>query len=126
MDILNRLKREKKADSVMDSVIKKKEKEPQPEIAAQPSNMEVTHISGDKPAAQEKTTPPPVKEPAPKREFRTDGLREFELDSLGVPDKHANLKAEYRAKLTALYDNGQYGEAIELLMELQIQISEKP
>ncbi len=124
MDILNRLKKDKKSDSVFDSVIKKKEKESASEITTQPSGMEVTHISGDKPAIQEKVTPP-VKEPAPKREFRTEGLKEFELDSLGIPDKQANLKSEFRAKVIGLFDKEKYGEAIELLMELQLKLEEK-
>lgn len=124
MDILNRLKKDKKSDSVFDSVIKKKEKESTVEKVNQPSDMEVTHISGDKPAVQEKITPT-VKEAGPKREFRTEGLKEFELDSLGVPDKNANLKSEYRAKMITLFDKGNYGEAIELLMELQLKLEEQ-
>jgi len=125
MDILNRLKKDKKSDSVFDSVIKKKEKESTSENTAQPSGMEVTHISGDKPVVQEKNTPT-VKEAGPKREFRTEGLKEFELDSLGVPDKNANLKSEYRVKMIDLFDKGNYGEAIEMLMELQLKLDEKP
>lgn len=124
MDILNRLKKDKKSNSIFDSVIKKKEKESTSEFAAKQSDMEVTHISGDKPAVQEKPATP-VKESSPKREFRTDGLKEFELDSLGVPDKQANLKSEYRAKVIALIDKEQYGEAIEMLMELQIKLGEQ-
>jgi len=125
MDILNRLKKDKKSDSVFDSVIKKKEKETAPEIVARPTDMEVTSISGDKAAAQEKQAAP-VKEPAQKREFRTEGMHEFSLDSLGIPDEHANVRAEYRAKVIALIDQQKYGEAIEMLMELQMKLDEKP
>jgi hypothetical protein len=125
MDILNKLKKDKKTDSVFDSVIKKKDKETKPGFVAKPTDMEVTQISGDKAPTQEKQAPP-AKEPAPKREFRTEGLHEFELDSLGVPDQQANLKLEYRAKVVALIDGEKYGEAIEMLMELQMKLDEKP
>jgi hypothetical protein len=125
MDILNKLKKDKKADSVFDSAIKKKEHEAAPGTAAKPTDMEVTQLSGDKAPPQEKPVVTP-KEPAPKREFRTEGLHEFELDSLGIPDQQANLKLEYKAKVVALIDQEKYGEAIEMLMELQLKLSEKP
>jgi hypothetical protein len=125
MDILNKLKKDKKTDSVFDSVIKKKERESTPEFVAKPTDMEVTQLSGDKAPPQEKQAPP-VKESAPKREFRTEGLHEFELDSLGVPDQQVDLKLEYKTKVVALIDQEKYGEAIEMLMELQLKLSEKP
>jgi len=124
MDILNKLKKDKKTDSVFDSVIKKKEKESTPGFVAKPTDMEVTQISGDKAPPQEKQALP-AKEPAPKREFRTEGLHEFELDSLGVPDQQANLKLEFKTKIVALIDQEKYGEAIEMLMELQLKLTEK-
>jgi hypothetical protein len=124
MDILNKLKKDKKSDSVFDSVIKKKEKDTTPEIVARPTDMEVTQISGDKAAQQEKAAVP-AKETTPKREFRTEGMHEFSLDSLGIPDQQANLKTEYRAKVIALIDQQKYGEAIEMLMELQMKLDEK-
>jgi hypothetical protein len=125
MDILNRLKKEKKSDSVFDSVIKKKEKEGKPEYVVKPTDMEVTQISGDKAPPQEKPATP-VKDPGPKREFRTEGLHEFELDSLGVQDQQADLKLEYKTKVVVLIDQEKYGEAIEMLMELQLKLTDKP
>ncbi len=124
MDILNRLKKEKKPESVFDSVIKKKEKETKVEPGTVPADIVVTHISQDKTPPPEKPLPV-VKEPPVKREFRTEGMHEFELDSLGIPDKKASIKAEYRAKVIALIDKEQYGEAIETLMELQMKLDEK-
>jgi hypothetical protein len=124
MDIINKLKKDKKTDSVFDSVIKKQEKETKSEFVTKPTDMEVTQISGDKAPLQEKQVTP-AKEPAPKREFRTEGLHEFELSSLGVPDQQAAIKQDYKAKIVALIDQGKYGEAIEALMELQFKLDEK-
>ncbi len=118
MDIIKKLKKEKKPESVFDSLIKKK---PAEETSIQkPEDMEVTALTPEKPLPG--TTPvTEKKETAPTREFRTEGMHEFDIDSLGV-DGSASLKIEYKAKIMSLIDENRYDEAIELLKELKEKI----
>ncbi len=115
MDIIKKLKKEKKPESVFDTLLKKKSAEETP--VTKPEDMEVTAINPDKP-------PPEIaqvaekKETAPKREFRTEGMHEFDIDSLGVTSD-ATLKIEYKARIMTLIDENKFDEAIELLTELK-------
>jgi len=115
MDIIKKLKKDKKPESVFDTLIKKKSAEETP--VAKPEDMEVTAINPDKPPPE---TSPAIgkKETGPKREFRTEGMHEFDIESLGV-DSDASLKIEYKAKLMTLIDENRFDEAIELLKELK-------
>ncbi|MEO0227134.1 MAG: hypothetical protein ABIL70_03675 [candidate division WOR-3 bacterium] len=113
MEFLKKLKKDKKAESVFDLLIEKKQKKE--EIEERPPDMEVTEISPEK-------APPPViqekPEPTPKREFRTEGMHEFDIESLGASTS-AGLKIEYKARIVALIDEDKIDEAIALLQELK-------
>lgn len=115
MDIIKKLKKDKKPETVFDTLIKKKSGEEVP--VAKPEDMEVTAINPDKVPAD--VTPiKEKKETGPKREFRTEGMHEFDIESLGV-DGIASLKIEYKAKIMTLIDENKFDEAIELLKELK-------
>jgi len=119
MDIIGKLKKEKKLETVFDSIIKKKEtKESQPK----PADIEVTSISSDKAPATE--VPQEKKESPSKREFRTEGMHEFDMESLGLADD-AGVKIEYKAKVSTLIDAGKIDEAINLLKELKERLTQK-
>ncbi len=115
MDIIKKLKKDKKPESVFDTLIKKKSAEETP--IQKPDDMEVTAINPDKPPP-EPSLVVEKKETQPKREFRTEGMHEFDIDSLGV-DNAASLKIEYKAKIMTLIDENRFDEAIELLKELE-------
>ncbi|MEO0185130.1 MAG: hypothetical protein ABIL20_04970 [candidate division WOR-3 bacterium] len=115
MDILKKLKKDKKPESVFDTLIKKKSADEK--STQKPEDMEVRAITPDKPLSE----PQPVvekKEAPQKREFRTEGMHEFDIDSLGV-DSEASLKIEYKARIMTLIDESRFDEAIELLKELK-------
>uniref|UniRef100_A0A7C4TAV6 Uncharacterized protein n=1 Tax=candidate division WOR-3 bacterium TaxID=2052148 RepID=A0A7C4TAV6_UNCW3 len=113
MDIINKLKRGKKEESVFDSLIKKKETKE--ESGTKPVDMEVTAITPDKPVSESVSAKPAN---VPKREFRTEGMQEFDIESLGV-DSGASLKIEYKAKIMSSIDENRFEEAIELIKQLQ-------
>lgn len=115
MDIIKKLKKDKKPESVFDTLIKKKPVEQTP--AGKPEDMEVTAINPDKPPS-EAVLFKEKKETVPKREFRTEGMHEFDIESLGV-DGIASLKIEYKSKIMTLIDENRFDEAIELLKELK-------
>ncbi|MEO0123403.1 MAG: hypothetical protein ABIL69_05295 [candidate division WOR-3 bacterium] len=115
MDIIKKLKKDKKPESVFDSLIKKKPTEETP--IQKPEDMEVTALTPEKPVPG--TTPvAEKKETTPTREFRTEGMHEFDIESLGV-DGSASLKIEYKAKIMSLIDENRFDEAIELIKELK-------
>lgn len=118
MDIIKKLKKEKKSESVFDTLIKKKSIEETPPQKFE--DMEVTALSSDKlpsevPVVREK------KEIVSKKEFRTEGMHEFDIESLGV-NSDASLKIEYKAKIMTLIDENRFDEAIELLKELKEKV----
>ncbi len=118
MDIIKRLKKDKKPESVFDTLIKKKPTEEPP--IQKPEDMEVTALTPEKPVG--KTTPESEKkETTPTREFRTGGMHEFDIDSLGV-DGSASVKIEYKAKIMSFIDENRFDEAIELIKELKEKI----
>ncbi len=119
MDIIKKLKKDKKPESIFDSLIKKEHKE---EIVERPEDVEVTEIGPVKPA-EVPPTAPAKSEPVIKREFRTEGMHEFSLESLSAGD--ANIKIEYKSRINALIDEDRYDEAIELLNELKEKLKEK-
>lgn len=126
MGILDKLKKDKKQESVLDSLLKKKEPEKKPgEIPKKPDDMEVRELPAsetDKLAMADDIDMEPVEEPKPVQEFRAEGMHEFTLDSLGADSGGANIKAEYKSKVNQLIDKGKIDEAIKLLEELQLKL----
>jgi hypothetical protein len=126
MGILDKLKKEKKKESVLDSLLKKKEPEKKPgEVPKKPDDFEVRELPAsdtDKLAMAEDIDMEPVEEPKPVQEFRAEGMHEFTLDSLSDKAGGANIKAEYKAKVVHLIDKGKIDEAIKLLEELQLKL----
>ncbi|MEO0137234.1 MAG: hypothetical protein ABIL39_09935 [candidate division WOR-3 bacterium] len=115
MDIIKKLKKDKKPESVFDTLLKKKPAEEKP--AVMPEDMEVTALTPEK-SPPEITPVIEKKESVPLREFRTEGMHEFDIDSLGV-DSNTSLKIEYKAKITRLIDENKFDEAIALINELK-------
>jgi|UniRef100_A0A7V3VTX3 hypothetical protein len=116
MDIIKKLKKDKKSESVFDTLIKKKTTEETP--VQRPEDMEVTALTPEKPFSG---TPLEEKKESPKREFRTEGMHEFDIDSLGA-DSNLSLKIEYKARIMTMIDENKFDEAIELIKELQEKI----
>ncbi len=112
MEFIKKLKRDKKAESVFDLLIEKKQKKE--EVLEKPPDMEVTEISPEKPPPVIQEKPEPVLQ----REFRAEGMHEFDIESLGA-STGAGLKIEYKAKISSLIDEDRIDEAIELLKELK-------
>jgi hypothetical protein len=126
MDIIEKLKKEKKNRSVFDVILKSKEKTV--EQHEKPPDIEVRELN---PAAPGVSEPEQVgvetgpDEQKPIREFRTEGMHEFDIDSLGA-SRHGALKIEYKAKINNLIDEGNIDAAIEVLEELKVKLSEEP
>lgn len=114
MDIIKKLKKEKKSESVFDTLIKKKS--PEGPVVQKSEDMEVTAITPEKPlpVVEKKGIPP-------KAEFRAEGMHEFDIESLGV-DNNASMKIEYKAKIMSLIDENKFDEAIDLIKELKEKI----
>ncbi len=126
MDIIDKLKKEKKARSVFDIILKSKEPVEEHE---KPSDIEVRELGPAAPQAVEPDQTPPTEdtsaEPSPIREFRTEGMHEFDIDSLGASGEGA-LRIEYKSKILVMIDEGRIDEAIECLNELKSKLSEFP
>lgn len=131
MGILDKLKKGKKSESILDSLVKKKseEKKEKEPVTKKPDDIEVREL---KPAASEEVTSPeeigmqPISEdiPKPVHEFRTSGMHEFSLESLGSsPD--ASIKVEYKAKVNKLIEEDKIEEAIKVLQELKQKLNEQ-
>ena len=126
MGILDRLKKRKKDESVLDALIKKKTSKEQPDDVVQDSSsdIEVRELSPSQRASDAEDVADITDFEKPIREFRTSGMHEFELDSLGA-DSDANIKVEYKVRIGTLIDQGKIDEAIQLLGELKIKLAEK-
>jgi hypothetical protein len=125
MDIIDKLKKEKKDQSVFDELIKKKEEKKQLE-QERPPDILVREIKQEGPPRSE-PPPPDIDEPEharPVREFRADGLREFDIDSLGT-SSDANIKIEYKSMISKMIDENKIDDAIELLKELKQRLAEQ-
>ncbi len=125
MNIIDKLKKKKKSGSVLDSLIKKKEPKADAEDMVQKKldDIEVREItSSNKPVDSEEIEERTQPEEKPIREFRTEGMREFDIESLGV-DSNANMKAEYKARITTLIDQDKIDEAMNLLHELKSKLT---
>ncbi len=131
MNIIDRLKKEKKHKSIFASLIKRKNAEKEPEIVQEkPDDIEVRELgASDRPTAAEEIIDiteleeKPVEE-KPIREFRTEGLLEFDIESLGA-DKSAHLKDEYKRLIISAIDENRYDKAIHFLKELRAKLKEK-
>ena len=129
MGIIDRLKKEKKRESVLDSLIKKKEAKPdETEQKKKQSDLDV-EVRELNPSSAGKTAEPEdlgmeVVQTKSIQEFRTEGMHEFELDSLGA-SSDANVKAEYKSRVTDLIDKNKLDEAISLLQELKQRFANK-
>jgi hypothetical protein len=121
MDIIDRLKKEKKDKSVFDTFIKKKKaEEKEQEEAHKPSDIEVRELHPESPPVNV-----PIQEPKAKpvtTEFRAEGMREFDMESLGEPAE-VNIKVEYKSKVDKLIDDGNIDEAIRILLELKEKLA---
>ncbi len=126
MGILDRLKKEKKDESVLDALIKKKtaKEKPQEVVQESSSDIEVRELSPSQKASDDEEVNDVPEFEKPIREFRTSGMHEFELDSLGA-DSDANIKVEYKMRISTLIDQGKIDEAIQLLGELKKRLIEK-
>lgn len=128
MDIIDKLKKEKKEQSVFEQLIeKKKEKEKSEETPQTKSPDIVVRELGQQTPQQQVPQPEVPSTDAPEdkrvREFRTDGLHEFDIDSLGTPSD-ANIKIEYKSMINKMIDENKIDDAMELLKELKQRLAE--
>jgi len=125
MNIIERLKKEKKGESVLDSLIKKKEVEEEKKegTQAKPKDLEIREITHEKPPLSEaEMVGAELKSERPTKEFRTEGMHEFDIESLGASNE-LNIKAKYKSKITTLIDESKIDEAMILLQELKEKLA---
>lgn len=117
MDIIEKLKKERKIRSVFDVIKESKETKETAEEKA--NDIEVRELNPAQPAVNEPDpTDTESSEEKPVREFRTEGMHEFDIESLGAGGD-ASTRLEYKARISQLIDTGQIDDAIELLNELK-------
>jgi hypothetical protein len=123
MDIIEKLKKEKKIRSVFDVILEDKNAKENP--AEKPNDIEVRELNPAQPVVSE---PERVEaEPdgtRPVREFRTEGMHEFDIESLGASSDGA-IRIEYKTQVCKLIDAGDFDEAIELLKDLKSKLTGK-
>jgi len=129
MGILDKLRKGKKSKSVLDSLIKKKEPDKAKDAAIEKSDdievRELNPVDAEKIAMPEDIGMEPVQEDVkPMREFRTEGMHEFTLDSLGHTPG-AGIKAEYKTRVSRLIAEDKIDEAISALQELKRKLAEQ-
>jgi len=126
MNIIDRLKKGKKGESVLDSLFKKKDTKEEADIVHDTQDdIEVRELeSSEMPTAAEEIVDISEIEEKPTREFRTEGMTEFDIESLGG-DTNAGVKAEYKARIGSLIDDNKIDEAMNLLKELKTRLAEK-
>ncbi|MBE0432399.1 hypothetical protein IBX73_02905 [candidate division WOR-3 bacterium] len=116
MDIIDRLKKERKIKSVFEVILKgMEEKAVQPD---KPSDIEVRELDPAGPITDEGEV-----EENPVPAFRTAGMHEFDMESLAT-SSDTTLKIEYRLRVGSLIEEGRIDEAIEVLNELKSKLSE--
>jgi hypothetical protein len=118
MDIIEKLKKERKIRSVFE-VIKKGREAKQP-VKERPDDIEVRELNSAQPsvAGEPSRVEADVTEEKEVREFRTEGMHEFDIDSLGASGDGA-VRIEYKSRIGKLIDAGKFDEAIELLEDLK-------
>jgi hypothetical protein len=121
MDIIEKLKKEKKIRSVFDMIVKTQKTES--DTGPKPGDIEVRElnpvqpiVSGPEPKAGDQSETRPV------REFRTEGMHEFDIESLASSSDGA-IRIEYKTKISKLIDAGQFDEAIGLLKDLKSKLT---
>jgi len=123
MDIIDRLRKEKKVRSVFEVILKGKEAQATPEEKL--ADIEVRELNPASPAGavdSEPTRDDVVEETEePLREFRTEGMHEFDMESLSASGEGA-LRVEYKARIGKLIDERRVDEAIEILKELKSKL----
>jgi len=123
MDIIEKLKKEKKVRSVFDVILENKESTKS--VEGKPGDIEVRELS---PASAETAEPGHIHEESdevkPVREFRTEGMHEFDIESLGSSGDGA-IRIEYKSKVCKLIDTGRFDEAVEFLKELKSKLTSK-
>lgn len=123
MDIIEKLKKERKIRSVFDVILTEKNAPEQPED--KPNDIEVREIhSTQRAVGEQETADAEPDEMKPVREFRTEGMHEFDIESLGASNDGA-IRIEYKTKVCKLIDLGAVDEAIELLRDLKARLSAK-
>jgi hypothetical protein len=122
MDIIDRLRKEKKVRSVFDVILRNKEMK---EVSEEKlTDIEVRELSPGSPAVAEPVADDDIgDEEKPLREFRTEGMHEFDMESLSASGDGA-LRVEYKARVGKLIDERKVDEAIEVLKELKSKLAE--
>jgi hypothetical protein len=123
MDIIEKLKKEKKIRSVFDVILEDKDAKERP--AEKQNDIEVRELHPAQPIGSDsergETEPG---ETRPVREFRTEGMHEFDIESLGASSDGA-IRIEYKTKVCKLIDTGAFDEAIELIQDLKAKLTGK-
>lgn len=123
MDIIEKLKKEKKIRSVFDVILTEKNAPEQP--VDKPDDIEVREIhSTQRDVEEPKSVDSESGGRGEVREFRTEGMHEFDIESLGASNDGA-IRIEYKTKVCKLIDLGAIDEAIELLKDLKAKLSVK-
>jgi hypothetical protein len=121
MDIIEKLKKDKKIRSVFDVILQGEEKNK--ETGERPSDIEVRELGPVQPLVSEpESVDTEQQETRQVREFRTEGMHEFDIESLGTSSDGA-IRIEYKTKVCKLIDTGKFDEAIELLKELRAKLT---
>ena len=116
MDILQKLKSQKKdKESVLSSIFSKKEKEPEKKAGPEP-DPDITPL--EKPGTEEKVVFRQERVVSRPQTFHTEGLKEFDLESL-KGDENAPIKAEFAQRVGSFIIEGKVDEAITALNELK-------
>ena len=123
MDIIEKLKKDKKIRSVFDVILDNKESKES--VEQKPSDIEVRELSpASTEAADSEHVHEDSEEPKPVREFRTEGMHEFDIESL-ASSKDGAIRIEYKSRVCKLIDTGRFDEAVELLKELKSKLANK-
>jgi hypothetical protein len=121
MDIIEKLKKERKIRSVFDVI--RESKETKETLEEKTNDIEVRELNPAQPVVSEPNpSDTESTEEKPVREFRTDGMQEFDIDSLGAGGD-ASTRLEYKARISQFIDTGQIDEAIELLNDLKSRLT---
>jgi hypothetical protein len=123
MDILQRLKSQKKdkdKGNVLSSIFDKKEKEEAKKDTE--VDPDITHIN--KPKPEEKVVFREERVITRPQTFHSDGLREFDLESLKADDS-ATMKAACAQKVSMLIVDGKFEEAIGEITALEAKLAAK-
>lgn len=129
MGIIDKLKKEKKEQSVFEYLIEKKKEQEKPEETPQTKSPDiVVRELGQQPPEQQIVEPevPSNEDQEDKRvsEFRTEGMHEFDIESLGA-SSDASIKIEYKAMIAKMIDESKIDDAIELLKELRERLAKQ-